>query len=223
VNAGFLAELLRSPAAAASRCHEDEGLRDLVASCLVAIGLGGVAFGAAVGSFRGGTQILFAGLKLPLAALAALAVCGPAFHALAATLGRPWSLRSTLALVLASGARSALVLLALSPVLWLTIDFGASYHAVKLFASFCYGAAGISALGVLVRGLGPGSGRVATALAFVGVFLLVGGQTAWLLRPYLGDPSEERVPFLVNRAEGGVAGALLKSGALLLDYDRERR
>ena len=121
-----------------------------------------------------------------------------------------------MALGLAAGARASLVLLALAPVLWLVIDRGAGYHAVKLGAVLAYAVAGLSALGLIVQALGRGPGSTATAAGFVATFLVVGGQTAWILRPYLGQPSDNVVPFLVARKEGGVADALAHSARAVL-------
>src|SRR6185503_7875295 len=109
----------------------------------------------------------------PLATLASLAICAPAFHALAAALGRVWPFRAVIALVLAAGARCSMILLALAPPLWLAIACGESYDGVKVLAVLAYAAAGASALGLIVRGLGPGSGRVLTVACFIAVFLLV--------------------------------------------------
>jgi hypothetical protein len=175
----------------------------------VAIALGGALFGATVGSFRGGAQIGLAALKIPIATLLTMAVAGPALLALAAAFGRRWTLPSALGLMFAAGARSALVLGALSPVLWLAIDLGMSYGSVKVAATLAYGAAGLSGLALLLRGLGRDAGRVGAASCFVMVFLVTGAQTAWVLRPYLGDPRDAEVPLLVNeRVEGGVIGSL---------------
>jgi hypothetical protein len=44
----------------------------------------------------------------------------------------------------------------------------------------------------------------------VGVFFAVGGQTSWILRPYLVRPRTEQVPF-VRAREGSFADALLMS------------
>lgn len=212
MSVALLEELLRDPGALAARCRQTRELRTLSATALCAIAVGGMVFGAVVGSFRGSSQIALAAVKIPLATLAALCVSAPAFAALAAALGRVWSTRTLIALSLASGARASLVLFALAPVVWLAIAYGAGYDAVKLLAALTYAVAGLSALSFVVRALGPGPGRVTTALCFVGVFLVVGGQTAWLLRPYIGDPRDARVPLLATGAEGGgVAGALVRS------------
>jgi hypothetical protein len=163
-----------------------------------------------IGSFRGGIQIVYGATKVPLAMLLTLAICAPAFHALAAGLGRAWPMRSIIALTLAAAGRASLVLVAISPALWLLFDLGLGYHAAALAAAFAYAIAGAAAVGVLLRGLGPQSGRILTAFAFVGVFFAVGGQTSWILRPYLVRPRTESIPFLRAR-EGSFADSLLMS------------
>ena len=116
---------------------------------------------------------------------------------------------------------SALVLLALSPLLWLAVDWGLGYHASILAATFVYGLSGLAALGVLLRGLGESSGRLLAAGMFVIVFFAVGGQTAWIMRPYLGRPSQDHVPF-VRATEGGFADAVVLSARSSLGiYDEE--
>jgi hypothetical protein len=220
VSATVLTRLLRSPADIAACCREDRDTRAIAVTSLVAVVLGAAAFGGVIGSFRGGAQIAFAAVKIPLALVATLAVCAPAFHALAAGLGRAWPMRSIIALVLAAAGRSSLVLLALSPALWLLFDLGIDYHAAALAASMAYAIAGLAAIGILVRGLGTGPGRALTAVAFVGVFFAVGGQSSWILRPYLVRPRTEHVPFLRPR-EGGFADALHRSGRSAAGiYDR---
>jgi MFS family permease len=187
--------LLRSPGEAAEHCRDSDDLRALGITSIAAIALGGAAFGAVVGSFRGGWQIFFAAVKLPLAVLMALAVCVPAFHALAAVFGRPWRIRAVVALMLAASARASLWLLALSPPLWLAYDLGLGYHAAALAAAAVYGCAGLAALGVLLRGLGSGSGGLLTIACFAAVFFAAAGQTGWALRPYLVRPRDDKLTF----------------------------
>jgi hypothetical protein len=205
MNLSLLNRLLRAPADVAADCREDRDLASLASIALVAIVAGAVLFGAAVGSWRGGAQIAFSAIKLPLVTVGTLAVCVPAFHAIAAVFGRAWSLRSAVSIMLVAGARFSLVLLAATPVVWLTINLGASYDAVKLLASLAYALGGLAALGLILSGLGPGPGRLATVLTFIGVFLVVGGQSAWILRPYIGTPGRDDVTFFTQEREGGVA------------------
>src|SRR6185369_8517295 len=110
------------PAAIAHDCREDRDVRAVASTSLAAITLGAAAFGCAIGTFRGGVQVLYAGVKLPLVVLGTLAIAGPAFHAVAAALGRPWPMRSVVALALAAAGRASLLLFAFAPVLWLLFD-----------------------------------------------------------------------------------------------------
>ena len=208
--ASALGVLLRNPREVARRCLEEEGLTPLAVASLGALALGAAVFGGVVGSFRGGEQILYGAIKVPIALLGALVICVPAFHGLAASLGRAWPLRTVVALTLAAAGRAALVLLAFSPLLWLAYDMGLGYHAAALAATGAYALAGLAALGVLFRGLGRGKHATSTALAFIAVFLAAGGQTGWALRPFLVRPQTEGVPFLRD-LEGGFADAVYRS------------
>ena len=211
VDVAFLNRILRAPADVAEQCKSDRDVASIARSALIALALSATAFGAAVGSWRGGRQIAFAAMKMPIGILATLALAAPAFYVLAAVFGRPWPLRAVLSLVLAAGARFSLVLLAVTPPLWLTIDFGAPYDAIKLVATLGYGLAGLAGLEVLVRGLGEGRGKRMTIGLFVGVFMLIGAQNAWVLRPYLGTPGTHDVELFTREREGGLVVQLLKS------------
>lgn len=222
MNAAVLNQLLRSPATIAKNCRTDQDLKTITLTSLAAIVAGGMAFGGVVGSFRGGIQILYGAIKIPLAMIVTLAICAPAFHALAAVLGRAWPMRSIISLVLAAAARSSLVLLAFTPALWLGMDWGLGYHKSAMAASMAYALAGLAALSVLLRGIGKGQGQWLTTIAFIGMFFAVGGQSAWILRPYLLRPKAESVPF-VRAREGGFADALLTASRSAADiYDEER-
>ena len=211
IDVAFLNRILRSPSEVAEQCKSDRDVANVARTALIALALSATAFGAAVGSWRGGRQIAFAALKMPIGILGTLALAAPAFYVLAAVLGRPWGLRPVLSLVLAAGARFSLVLLALTPPLWLTIDFGAPYDAIRLAATLVYGLAGLAGLEVLVRGLGDGAGKHLTIALFMAVFGLIGAQNAWVLRPYLGTPGAREVELFTHEREGGLAVQLVKS------------
>ncbi len=213
-------ELLRSPSSIAERCREDADLRPLVVASLIAIVVGGALFGAALGAPRGTLQALFAGVKVPLAMLAALVVCAPAFHVLNAGLAAPLPFRAIVALTLAATGRAALVLLACTPGLWLAMDSLLGYHQSVVAAAGCYFLAGTAALGVVARGLTPGWPGLVATFAFVCVLLPVGGQTAWMLRPFLGRPAQEEVPLLRER-DSSFADAVMTSAWSAVGIYRE--
>lgn len=207
------AELLSTPARAVKRRGEPAEQPATARRDLLTITLGGLLFGAAVGSLRGGVQVPIAALKIPLATLLTLAVSAPGFAAFAGAFGRRWSFRETLAVALGAGARASLVLFALAPVLWLAIDLGASHHGVRWLATIAYALAGLSGLGFMLHAVGSSRGRWATTLSFAGLFLIVGAQSAWLLRPFIGDPRDAEVPlFAHGRREGGLVGSLWGTG-----------
>jgi hypothetical protein len=215
IDVTFLNRILRAPAVVAEQCRTDRDGAAIARTALVALAVSATMFGAAVGSWRGGKQIAFAALKMPIGVLGTLAIAAPAFYVLAAIFGRPWGLRPVLSLMLSAGARFSLVLLAMTPPLWLLIDFGAPYESIKVVATIVYGLAGLAGLEVLVRGLGAGPGRHLTIGLFVGVFLLIGGQNAWVLRPYLGTPGDPEVTMFTRKREGGLVVQLLQATGVM--------
>ena len=221
MSAAIVTALLRDPAQVAARCERPEGLRELALTALGCLVLGAAVFGGVVGSFRGGAQIAFSAVKLPLALLVTLVVCAPAFHGLTLGFGGDARFRGIAALVLSASARAALVLLAFAPLLWLAVDLGLSYHASVLLASVMYLTSGLAALGIVLRGLGASLRAVLTVAAAGVVFFAVLGQTAWMLRPFFGRPSQTSVPF-VRAREGSFADALRTSSKSAVGvYERE--
>jgi len=211
IDFSLLNRILRTPGEVAARCRDEQDVNSIARTALFTLALSATAFGAAVGAWRGGRQIVFAAMKMPIGILGTLVLAAPAFYALSAVFGRPWPLRSVLSLVLAAGARFSLVLLAMTPPLWLTINFDAPYELIKLTATLVYGLAGLAGLEVLVRGLGDGAGRRTTIGLFVGVFLLIGAQNAWVLRPYFGTPGVKEVHLFTTEREGGLAVQLYRT------------
>jgi hypothetical protein len=211
IDIALVNRLLRAPEEVAQDCKDDRDVAKVAKNAMLAIAICAAVFGAVVGSWHGGPQIGFAALKMPIVMLGTLILCAPAFYAVAAVFGRPWRFRAVVSLALVAGARFALVLLAAAPALWLTINLGAPYHAIKLVAALAYALAGLAALTLLLRGLGDGSGKALTITLFVGIFLMVGGQSAWILRPYLGTPGEKDIALFTREKEGGLAVQLLHS------------
>ncbi len=231
MNAAVVSRLLRTPGEIAADCRADRDMRSIAATSLGALALGAAVFGGVIGSYRGGIQIVYGAAKVPLAMMATLAVCVPAFHAIAAGLGRAFPIRTIVALVLAAAGRAALVLFALAPLLWLAFDQGLDYHRAVLASSIAYAGAGGAAFSVLVRGLGKGPHRALTAVAFAAIFFAVGGQTSWILRPYLIRPrtweaaahQAQSIPF-VRGYEGSFADSLFQSSRSAYLYeDRDQR
>src|ERR1044071_8145808 len=138
MSAEVVSALLREPGELADRCERSEGLRVLAVTSLLCLVVGAAVFGGVVGSFRGGLQIGYSAMKLPLALLTTLVVAVPAFFALTIGFGGRSTFRGVAALSLAASARGALVLLSCAPLLWLAVDRGLGYHASVMLATAMY-------------------------------------------------------------------------------------
>ncbi len=216
IDVAYLNRILRRPADVADQCRDDRDVVSLARTAILALVVAGAAFGAAVGAWHGGWQIAFAAFKLPIGILGTLTLAAPVFYALTAVFNRPWPIRPVISLMLSAGARFALVLLATTPMVWLTINFGASYEAVKLVATLAYASAGFSGLAVLVRGLGDGPRKKTMIALFAAVFVLIGAQNAWILRPYLVRSGATEVTLFTHEREGGLVVHLWRSVAAMM-------
>lgn len=184
-------------------------LRTMIATIAVAMAL----VGAALGSYRGGAQIAYAALKLPLVLLGTAALSAPALTAFGRALGRRSRLAADLALVMAALAFGALLLAACTPLILLGRAIDLSYHEMILATVGMFAVAGVAALQLVIHALslehlrdGTHGWRAAVAGLCV-VFTLVGGQLAWALRPYLVRPRTPDVPF-VRALEGSLFDAV---------------
>jgi hypothetical protein len=209
---GLVDQLLRDRAGVLERVRGGDGLVELVKTLVLTIVVGAALAGAAMGSFRGGAQIAYAAVKLPMALLATAVLCAPALSALSRALGRPSSLARDLALVVTALATGALVLVALVPLLLVARAMDLAYHGSILLTVGCCALAGLGSIGVLVSGVRRVSSRDVgiVVLAFTLVFAAVGAQVAWTLRPWLVRPRTADVPF-VRAIEGSLYDAVVDS------------
>lgn len=180
-------------------------LRTMIATIALAMAL----FGAALGSYRGGVQIAYAAIKLPLVLLGTAALAAPALTAIGAALGRRSRLAADLALVMTALAFGALLLAACTPLILLGRALDVSYHGMILATFLMFAGAGIASLWMVVRALSSeqGPGWRCAVVGLCTVFVLVGGQLSWALRPYLVRPRTPDVPFL-RAVEGSLFDAI---------------
>ena len=197
-------QLLREPSDVLERIQQGRDLATLAKAAMLTIALGAGVFGASIGTFRGGVQILYAGVKLPIVLLLTMAICAPALTALNRAVGRRGCLRRDLALVLSALARSSLVLAAQAPIVLLVVRAQASYpslvsyHSVVLLVVVCCAIAGAVGLAMFLRGLHSAENAAlwVVAPALFLVFGLVGTQMSWTLRPYVLRPRTPEVVFI---------------------------
>lgn len=206
-------QLLRDRAAIVTRIVAGKDLMTITRTMIATIAITMAIVGAALGSYRGGIQIGYAAIKLPLVLIGTAALSAPALTAIGAALGRRSRLTADLALVITALAYGALLLVACTPLILLGRAIDLTYHQMILSTVVMFSVAGIASLGLVTRALSAETnpGRNSAILGLCVVFALVGGQLAWSLRPYLLRPRTPEVPFL-RETEGSLADAI--SGAI---------
>lgn len=220
---GMIDLLLRDRAGMLARIRQGVGLARILRTMIVTIAVTMAIVGAALGSYRGGLQIAFAAIKLPVVLLGTAALSAPALSAIGAALGRRSRLAADLTLVMAALAFGSLLLVACTPLVLLGRSLDLDYHRMILATVGMFAIAGGAALHMICRGValeaGPGWRTAVAGLCVV--FSLVGGQLAWALRPYLMRPRGPDIVFLRD-VEGGlfdsVSGALRSARGI---YDRD--
>ena len=201
--------LLRDRGAILRRIRDGEDLAGLARAMILTVAASAAAFGAAMGAFRGGQQVAYAAIKLPLVVLLTAAVCAPALTAINSALDRRADARRDLARVLVALALGSLVLSAQAPLVLLAVTLGVSYHAITLLVVVCCVMGGLAGVALLVAGLHEERPRAAwVSVTLLALFALVGSQMSWTLRPWVLRPRTEGVPF-VRALEGSLLESIL--------------
>lgn len=220
---GMIDLLLRDRAAMLARLRGETDLAPIMRTMIATIAVTMAIVGAALGSYRGGVQIAYAAIKLPVVLLGTAALSAPALSAIGAALGRRSRLAADLALVMAALAFGSLLLVACTPLLMLARAIDLDYHRMILATVAMFAIAGGAALHMICRGvaLEAARGWRSAVAGLCVVFSLVGGQLAWALRPYLLRPRAPEAMF-VREIEGSlldsITGALRSARGI---YDRD--
>lgn len=204
--------LLRDRAQLIERLRDGTDVRPILTATIGTIAIAMALVGAALGSYRGGIQIGYAAIKLPLVLLGTAALSAPVLSAVGAALGRRSRLGVDLALVMSALAFGALLLAACAPLILLGRSLDVPYHQMILGTVCAFGLAGIASLHMIGAAIAAERtpGRIAALLGLCCTFALVGGQLAWALRPYLVRPRAEQVPF-VREVEGSLFDSIAES------------
>ena len=116
---GMIDLLLRDREAMLARIRKGTELAAIMRTMIATIAVTMAIVGAALGSYRGGVQIAYAAIKLPVVLLGTAALSAPALSAIGAALGRRSRLAADLALVMAALAFGSLLLVACTPLVML--------------------------------------------------------------------------------------------------------
>jgi len=201
-------QLLKSPAEVRAAIESRTALAARTRTYVQVLVACTAVFGASLGFYRGGVQILFAALKLPIVTLLTLAVAAPILYALNRALERPADMAREVAQLVASLARGALVLSAELPLIWAAHAVGADYHRLILLTVLSCGVAGIVSFWFLWNAISVTKmGRALVALIVLATMGVVGAQASWLFRPFLVRPRAANVVFM-HALEGSFSEAI---------------
>lgn len=207
-----LDELLRHRRRILRRIERSEDLVLIARSMLICILVTMSVVGMGLGFFRGGIQILYAAIKVPVVVVLTVSICAPCFTAIKRAMDQPHDIARDFALVLSTMALGSMVIAALSPLLVMVIFYKLPYHQLFLFVALLATIGG--AMGYLFffegikRTITRGHRLICITVLFV--MAMVGAQMSWVLRPYLVRPASTEVPFVRN-IEGGLINAILQS------------
>lgn len=173
--------------------REERDLTKHFITSVAATALFGALYGASMGTYAGGLQIVFDAIKIPMLLLVAVLVSLPTYYVLNGILGGEMSLRQMAVLFMISITVMATMMMAFLPV---TLFFMlttpertfATYAFTVLLNVFFFGIAGVTAVSYLLRGFSKIHGEnkkwVPAMITGSGVLAFVGTQLAWVLRPY---------------------------------------
>lgn len=163
-------------------------------------------------------MILITAIKVPILFLLTLVIIFPPIYVSNAFVGAQLSFRQMITMLLASLAIIATILASMATVAFFFALTSKSYHFIKLLHVLFFAYAGLSGASYLskcvssmslvtIRQISP-----KVFLVWLLLYIFVGTQLAWVLRPFVGSPNEK---FQVFRPRSGnfyesVASSLVK-------------
>lgn len=180
----------------------------------------GVFYGAVMGTFSATTweraiQIVYSAVKVPMLLLVTFAIALPSFFVINTIVGTRKDFREALEALITTQAALTIVLASLAPftAMWYcsTSDYGSSV----LFNGAIFGAASFTAQAILRRLYRPLIARNPRhrimLRAWLMLYVFIGIQLGWVLRPFVGSPISEPRFF----REGAFSNAYVYIGTLI--------
>ncbi|HUJ71199.1 MAG TPA: hypothetical protein VLZ30_03085 [Verrucomicrobiae bacterium] len=198
-------DFLRGQAAFAPEPAESIPARHATRSQIAMIVVCGALYGAVMGSYNGFAgdgwkQVLLSTAKVPMLFLVTFLLCLPSFYVINLVLGLHSDFPRVLNALLAFQCMASIVLVSLAPITELMNVSTTNYTFMVLWSGVMFAVA--SALGnwrmrQVYRALITRDARHRhLRLAWSMLYVFVGVQMAWTLRPFVGDPHQ---PFQLLR------------------------
>ncbi len=213
--------VLRRPTSLMSDAEDERGMMTLIGNLLLIGATGAAVFGATIGSYRGGWQVLFAGAKLPVLLLVPLIVCAPAIRQLYGAFDVVLDGRRLAVAAAVAFARTGVLAAGLAPVVWLVYSVGIEYHLAVLVLAGSLAVVAAPGLWHLLSSCGGVHSvrprALAAAASGLALLSVVFAQTGWLLRPFVVRPTAEVTLF--RPIEADVGSALVHTGMSSVGVD----
>lgn len=179
-------------------------------------------FGLFLGMFSGGWQPLAAAIKVPILLFGTLLICTPALFTFNVLMGSRLSFKQTVTMLIVCTYLISAVLVSLAPIMFFFILSGSSRQFITLLNVLAFtisGSFGISLLWAGMRYLTIKSGSEPDGMIlpiWSIIYMFVGTQLAWILRPFIGGRSS----FAIFRTvEDNFYVALFKMISKMLSMD----
>ena len=178
---------------------EERNLSSYFWTSMVTIIVFGVTYGASMGLYAGGIQILYVAIKVPMLLLISLYISLPTYYVMSGILGAKMSFRQITVLFMVSIAVMTVVLIAFMSVTLLfaitNMEKTFQTYAFTIFLNVgLFGLSGFIAFLYLLGGFntihGENKNWIIPMLIGSGVLAFVGTQLAWVLRPYFNQSLE---------------------------------
>jgi len=187
------------------KIHRADDLPGMIRHYLLYSLLFGAIFGLSLGCHALGWQLLSSAVKIPVLLWGTLLICLPALFTFNVLLGSKLSIQQTAAVLAMSTYLLTAILVSLAPIMMFFIISTQEKEFVILLTVLSCGLAGVFGVLLLWQAMGyltvragyPYDAKIIKAWTLIYVF--VGTQAAWLLRPFVGDQDH----FAVFRQIGG--------------------
>jgi hypothetical protein len=189
-------DLLRGEISAA-RGSRDQRL-PVFGSLILAIVVYGMFYGAVMGSYGGMSglrfwQAVYSAVKVPFLMISTFLLSLPSFFVLNTLLGLRDDFPRVVRALISTQAGLTIILSALAPFTAFWYVSGSDYEPAILFNGMMFAVASFSAQWMLRRQYAPlirGNPRHRWMLrTWIIIFVFVGIQMGWVLRPFIGNPS----------------------------------
>jgi hypothetical protein len=188
-------ELLRGEVSAA-RASRD-GRLPVLRSLILAIVVYGMFYGAVMGSYGGMSgmrfwQAVYSAVKVPFLMIATFGLSLPSFLVLNTLLGLRDDFSHVVRALISTQAGLTIILSALAPFTAFWYVSGSDYEPAILFNAIMFAVASFSAQWMLRRQYAPlirnNPRHRWTLYIWIIIYVFVGIQMGWVLRPFIGNP-----------------------------------